>query len=254
MNKPPLVPVLASALAAALALTGTAHAADVRIGTEGAYAPWNYLDASGGLAGYEIDLGNAVCEKAGVTCEFVQNEFDSMIPNLQAGNFDVIMAGMSITDERRESIAFTDAYYPADPSRYIASKGAEFDFDALEGKKIGAQGATIQAAYAQENFSADNTIMTFETPDQSVSDLAAGNLDLIIADGSYLQPIVDGSGGQIEFVGPEVEIGNGIGAGVRKDDTELLAKLDDALAALKADGTVDGLIEEYFKAGPFFTE
>ncbi len=252
MKRTHLSIALAGALAGAIG--GNAFAADVRIGTEGAYAPWNYIDESGELAGYEIDLGNAVCEKAGITCEFVQNEWDSIIPNLQAGNYDVIMAGMSITDERMETLSFTEAYYPPDPSRYIAAKGSEFDFDALEGLRIGAQGATIQAAYAQENFGADNTILTFETPDQSLSDLGAGNLDLIIADGSYLQPIVDGSGGEIVFVGPEVEIGGGVGAGVRKDDAELQQQLDDALAALKADGTVDALIQEYFDAGPFFSE
>ena len=240
---------------AGLALAGAAHAQDtVRIGTEGAYAPWNYIDDSGELAGFEIDLGNALCERAELTCEFVQNEWDSIIPNLQAGNYDVIMAGMSITEERQEQIAFSEAYYPPDPSRYIAASGTELDFDDLTGKKIGAQGATIQAAYAQENFAADNTILTFETPDQSISDLMAGNLDLIIADGSYLQPIVDGSGGAIEFVGPEVEIGNGVGAGMRQDDEKLQFDLADALAEVKADGTLDALIQEYFDAGPFFSE
>ena len=243
---------LVAALAAAATLAGTAQAADVRIGTEGAYAPWNYVDDAGELAGYEIDLGRAVCERAGVECEFVQNEWDSIIPNLQAGNYDVIMAGMSITDERKESISFTADYYPPDPSRYIAAKGAEVDLENPAGLKIGAQGATIQAAYAEENFADDNTILTFETPDQSISDLMAGNLDVILADGSYLQPIVDGSGGEIVFVGPEVEIGGGVGAGLRKDDEELRAKIDDALQALKDDGTVDALIQEYFEAGPFY--
>ena len=243
------------AATATLALAGTAHAQDtVRIGTEGAYAPWNYIDDSGELAGFEIDLGEALCERAGLTCEFVQNEWDSIIPNLQAGNYDVIMAGMSITDERQEQIAFSEAYYPPDPSRYIAAAGTELDFDALEGAKIGAQGATIQSAYAEENFAGDNTILTFETPDQSIADLMAGNLDLIIADGSYLQPIVDGSDGAIEFVGPVVEIGNGVGAGMRQDDDELQSAMADALAELKADGTVDALIMEYFDAGPFFSE
>ena len=243
------------AATATLALAGAAHAQDtVRIGTEGAYAPWNYIDESGELAGFEIDLGNELCARAEMTCEFVQNEWDSIIPNLQAGNYDMIMAGMSITDERKEQIAFTDYYYPPDPSRYIAAEGREFDFENLEGVKIGAQGATIQAAYAQENFGENNTLLTFETPDQSISDMMAGNLDLIIADGSYLQPIVDGSGGRIEFVGPEVEIGGGVGAGMRQDDDELQFAMADALAEVKADGTLDALIMEYFDAGPFFSE
>jgi len=246
---------LAPALAIALGtLAGTALAADVRIATEGAYAPWNYLDDSGELAGFEIDLGNALCERAGVECEWVQNEWDSIIPNLQAGNYDVIMAGMSITDERMETIDFSVDYYPADPSRYIARAGEELDMDNLTGKKVGAQGATIQAAHAEETFGADNQILTFETPDQSIADLMAGNLDVIIADGSYLQPIVDGSAGAMVFTGPEVMIGNGVGMGLRKDDTELQEQMASALEALKADGTVDALIAEYFDAGPFYGE
>ena len=248
-------PALASTLAVALAaVTGTALAADVRIATEGAYAPWNYLDDAGELAGFEIELGNALCEKAGVECEWVQNEWDSIIPNLQAGNYDVIMAGMSITDERMEAIDFSDDYYPADPSRYITTAGTEIDLDALEGKKIGAQGATIQAAHVQEMYSEDNQILTFETPDQSIADLMAGNIDLIIADGSYLQPIVDGSDGAMVFTGPEVMIGNGVGMGFRKDSGEVMVQMAEALDALKADGTVDALIKEFFDAGPFYGE
>src|ERR1041384_3293823 len=113
------------AAVATLAL-GTAVQAQetVRIATEGAYAPWNFLNDAGEPAGYEIDLGNAICAKAGFTCEFVINDWDSIIPNLLAGNYDVIMAGMSITDERLETIDFTDAYFPPDPSKYAANAGS----------------------------------------------------------------------------------------------------------------------------------
>ncbi|NKB75660.1 MAG: transporter substrate-binding domain-containing protein [Gammaproteobacteria bacterium] len=94
-----------AAIAATMACTG-AMADTVRIGTEGAYAPWNYLDDAGKLAGFEIDLGSDLCKRAALTCEFVANEWDSIIPNLIAGNYDVIMAGMSVTDERKQSINF----------------------------------------------------------------------------------------------------------------------------------------------------
>ena len=239
---------------AAIALAGTASAADVRIGTEGAYAPWNFLDDDGKLAGYEIDLGNEVCARAGVECEWVVNEWDSIIPNLVAGNYDVIMAGMSITEERLEQINFSEAYFPPDPSRYITSKGSDFDFDSLEGARIGAQSATIQADYAAENFSEGNTILTYETPDQSIADLAAGNLDIILADGSYLEPIVEGSGGAMVFVGPDVMIGGGVGAGLRKDDAELNAKISEALVSIKEDGTLEKLMIEYFGKASAFAE
>lgn len=228
------------------AVTNFAYAADVRIGTEGAYPPWNFIDDSGKLAGFEIDLGNALCEKAGVSCEFVQNEWDSIIPNLVAGNYDVIMAGMSITEERRETIDFSEEYFPPSPSLFAAAAGAELDFDNLKGVKIGAQGATIQAAHLEEAMADGNTLLTYETPDQSVADLMAGNIDLLFADGDYLIPVVDGSGGKLQFSGPEISIGGGVGMGMRKDATELQEKMAAALEALKADGTVDRLIKESF--------
>ena len=221
-------------------------AADVRIGTEGAYPPWNFVDDDGKLAGFEIDLGNAMCEKAGISCEFVQNEWDSIIPNLLAGNYDIIMAGMSITEERRQTIDFSEHYFPPDPSRFAAAADSSIDFEKLSGLKIGAQGATIQADYLEANLKNDNTLLSYETPDQSVADLMAGNIDLLLADGEFLNPVVDGSAGKLALVGPDVDLGSGVGIGMRKEDAELQAKLTAALDALKADGTLDKLIKESF--------
>lgn len=242
--------------AAMAALSTAASAQDVlRVGTEGAYAPWNFVNDAGELAGFEIDLANAICEHTGMTCQFVQSEWDPIIPNLIAGNYDVIMAGMSITEERMETIAFTQNYFPPDPSKFIVLTGTELDFDNLSGVRIGVQNSTIQAGYVEENLAEGNTVISFATFDQSIADLAAGNVDVVLADGSSLEPVVANSGGALEFVGEDVLVGGGVGGGVRKEDTELLATLDEALTALKADGTVDALIAEWFDgAGPFFTE
>ena len=239
-----------------LALASASQAQEtVRIATEGAYAPYNFLDDAGKPAGFEIDLGNAMCAQAGLTCEFITNDWDSIIPNLLAGNYDLIMAGMSITDERMETIDFTQNYFPPDPSKFAAAAGAGIDPTALDGKRIGVQGGTIQAAYAEKNLASNNTVVSFGTADQAMADLAAGNLDTILADGAYLEPVVAASSGSLEFVGEDLMIGNGIGGGLRKDETELKAKLDDALTALKADGTVDKLIAQWFDGrGPFFAE
>jgi polar amino acid transport system substrate-binding protein len=238
---------------ALFALTGAAHAQTVRLGTEGAYAPWNFLDDSGNVAGFEIDLGNDLCARAGLTCEWVVNEWDSIIPNLQAGNYDAIMAGMSITDERKQTIDFSENYFPPDPSKYVAAAGASFDFDNLSGVKVGAQGATIQHAYVQENFAANNTIQAYENADQAMADLLAGNLDMILADSGYLEPIVAGNPA-IAFTGPDVLIGGGVGVGLRKQDDELEGKLNAAIQAAKADGTVDALIAKWFEGrGPYFS-
>ncbi|WP_224703347.1 transporter substrate-binding domain-containing protein [Devosia aquimaris] len=242
--------------AALLALGASAQAQEtVRIATEGAYAPWNFLDDAGKPAGFEIDLAAAICAKAEVTCEVITNDWDSIIPNLLAGNYDVIMAGMSITDERMETIDFTQNYFPPDPSRFIAPSGAGLDIANLEGKRVGVQGGTIQAAYAEANLAGKNTVVSFGTADQAMADLGAGNLDTILADGAYLEPVVAASGGAFELVGEDVMIGNGVGAGLRKDEAELKTKFDDALTALKKDGTLDGLIAKWFDGrGPYFTE
>ena len=250
MKKLILAAVATMALGAAVQAQET-----VRIATEGAYAPWNFLNDAGAPAGFEIDLGNAICAQAGLTCEWITNDWDSIIPNLLAGNYDVIMAGMSITEERLQTIDFTQNYFPPDPSKFIAAAGAGIDPSALEGKRVGVQGGTIQAAYAEENLGATNTVVSFGTADQAMADLAAGNLDTILADGAYLEPVVTASNGAIEFVGEDVMIGNGVGAGIRKEDTDLKAKVNEALATLKADGTVDKLIAQWFEGkGPYFAE
>lgn len=244
------------AAAAVLAFGAPALAQEnVRIATEGAYAPWNFLNDSGEPAGYEIDLAHAICEQAELSCEFIVNDWDSIIPNLLAGNYDAIMAGMSITEERQQTINFSDEYFPPDPSRYVALAGAAIDFEPLSGARIGVQGGTIQADYAESNLAQDNTVISFTTADQAVADLAAGNLDAIFADGAYVDPIVSASGGSIEYTGPEIMIGEGMAVGLRKEDADLTARINDAIAALKADGTVDGLIAQWFDGrGPYYAD
>jgi len=245
---------LIAVAAAAAILTGTAAAQDVRLGTEGAYAPWNYMDDSGNVAGFEIDLGNELCARAGLECTWVVNEWDTIIPNLLAGNYDAIIAGMSITEERMQSIDFTQDYYPPDPSLFAVAADSSIDFDNLSGMRIGVQGATIQAAYAEENYGADNTILSYETADQSMADLSAGNVDMVLADGGYLNPIVDGSGGSLKIDGPGIMIGGGVGMGLRKEDDDLEAKLNAAIDSVKADGTLDAMIKEWFDVGPFYSD
>jgi len=241
-------------LALTLSVMSTpAMAEKVRIATEGAYAPWNFLDDDGKLAGFEIDLGNALCAQAKIECEFKANEWDSIIPNLIAGNYDMIMAGMSITAERQKKITFSDEYYPVEKSQMAAESGKTFDFDNLKGLKIGVQGATVQADWLEKNLAANNTIKSFEKPDQSVADLAAGNIDLLLADGSFLEPVVEASKGAMAIVGPGYDIGGGVAIGMRQADGAMTAKFNEALTILKADGTVDRLIKKYFKKGPFYS-
>jgi polar amino acid transport system substrate-binding protein len=237
------------------ALLSAATAAPIKIATEGAYPPFNYVDDSGKVGGFDVDVGNELCRRAGLECSFVVNEWDTLIPNLVAGNYDAIIADMTITDERKQTIDFTDPYFPPDPSTYLSVADLDFDYTALKGLKIGAQTGTIQANWLGANLKADNTIITFDTVDQAVADLNAGNLDLVLAEGSYVGEQVTGSNGALKADGPKIPIGEGAGIGVRKADAELKGKLNTALQAMKADGWLDALIKKYFPdmgPGPFF--
>ena len=227
-----------------------ASAETIKMGTEGAYAPWNFINDSGDLVGFEIDLGNELCARAGYECEWVVNEWDSIIPNLVAGNYDTIIAGMSITPERDELIDFTQDYYPPDPSKWVATADLGMSADPT-GLVIGVQSATIQAAWVAENFGDTATVREYATADESMADLSAGTVDLVLADRGYLEPFVDGS--SIFFVGDDVLIGGGVGMGLRETDVELKAAFNAAIDSVKADGTLDDLIATYFEVGPFYT-
>ena len=231
--------------AVALTLTaGGAFAQDVvRIGTEGAYPPWNYIDDNGEVAGFERELGDELCARAGLTCEWVVNDWDSIIPNLVSSNYDVIMAGMSITDEREEVIDFTQGYTQPDPSSYVAVSA---DVD-VSGGVIAAQTNTIQAAYVTEN---GGTLVEFATPEETIAAVKSGEADAVLADKSYLDPIVAESGGEMVEVGT-VLIGGGVGMGLRESDAELKATFDAAIQAMKDDGTLNTMIAKYEVGEPF---
>lgn len=228
---------------AVLALTGGASLAQdvVRIGTEGAYEPYNYIDqATGELTGYEIELGNELCTRAGLTCEFVQNAWDSIIPNLQSGNYDLIMAGMSITDERDEVIDFSQNYIPPASSAYLALTA---DANVGEGAVVAAQTGTIQAGYVAESGA---TLLEFATPDETVAAVRNGEADAVFADKDYLAPIAADSNGEVVLLANEVQLGGGVGIGLRETDTELKDKLNAAIQSMKDDGTLNTMITKWF--------
>ncbi|PRY94683.1 amino acid ABC transporter substrate-binding protein (PAAT family) [Hasllibacter halocynthiae] len=226
--------------ATALAALGTAALAQdtVRIGTEGAYPPYNFINDAGDLDGYEIALGAELCARADLACEFVSNDWDSIIPNLVSGNYDVIMAGMSITDERDEVIDFTQNYIPPAASLYLAmDEGAD-----LEGGVVAAQVNTIQAGHVADSGA---TLLEFATPDEAVAAVRNGEADAVFADGEYLLPIAAESG-DLMIVGDEVPLGGGVGAGLRESDGDLREALDGAIQSMKDDGSLNDLIVEWF--------
>ena len=219
---------------------GMAFAQDtIRMGTEGAYPPYNFINDAGEVDGFERELGDALCLRAELTCEWVTNEWDSIIPNLVSGNYDVIIAGMSITDERDEVIDFTQDYYPPTASAYVALT-ADADF---MGGTVSAQVSTIQAGYVAESGA---MLLEFASPDETIAAVRNGEAVAVLADYDYLAPIVEASGGELMFVGERIPLGGGVGMGLRETDTELKASLDAAITAMKADGTLNALLVKWF--------
>ena len=227
----------------ALAMTASLAMADghsvVRMGTEGAYPPYNFINDAGEVDGFERELGDELCARAELTCEWVKNDWDSIIPNLVSSNYDTIMAGMSITDERDEVIDFTQNYFPPTASAYVAAS----DSADWENGVVAAQTATIQAGYIAEGGA---TLVEFATPEETVAAVRNGEADAVFADADYLKPLVDASGGELQFVGPDVPLGGGIGLGLRESDTELKEKFDAAITSMKEDGSLNTLLVKWF--------
>ena len=229
---------------AALALTAGIAAADtVRMGTEGAYPPYNFINDAGEVDGFERELGDELCARAELTCEWVTNEWDSIIPNLVSGNYDTIIAGMSITDERDEVIDFTQNYTQPDPSGYLAMSS---DAD-LEGGVVAAQSGTIQASFIAEK---GWTLVEFATPEETIAAVKNGEADAVLADDAFLRPFADESD-DLMLLDRQEMIGGGVGMGVRESDSELKAKFDAAIDTMKADGSLNALLTKW-EIGPGF--
>ncbi|MBW4972190.1 transporter substrate-binding domain-containing protein [Roseovarius mucosus] len=223
---------------AALALSaGFAMADTVRLGTEGAYPPYNFINDKGEVDGFERELGDELCKRAELTCEWVTNDWDSIIPNLVSGNYDVIIAGMSITEERDQVIDFTQNYTLPDPSAYLAPSA---DVDVKSGV-IAAQSGTIQASYVA---SSGATLVEYATPEESIAAVRNGEADAVLADRAFLLPVAEEDAG-LELLEEMVMIGGGIGLGLRESDTELKSKLDAAIQSMKDDGSLNALIEKW---------
>ncbi|MFG5380777.1 transporter substrate-binding domain-containing protein [Yoonia sp. R2-816] len=228
-------------LTTALALVGGMAFADahsvVRLGTEGAYPPYNFINDAGEVDGFERELGDELCARAELTCEWVTNEWDSIIPNLVSGNYDAIMAGMSVTDERKEVIDFSEQYTLPDPSAFLALGDVD-----LENGVIAAQSSTIQASHVASMTGA--TLLEFATPDETIAAVKNGEADAVLADKAFLLPIAE-SDSELSVVGDDVLIGGGIGVGVRQSDTELRDKFSAAILSMKEDGSLNELITKW---------
>ncbi|WP_227267412.1 transporter substrate-binding domain-containing protein [Roseobacter weihaiensis] len=232
----------ALALTAGLAFAD-GHGKTIRMGTEGAYPPYNFINDAGEVDGFERELGDELCARAELTCEWVTNEWDSIIPNLVSGNYDTIIAGMSITDERDEVIDFTQNYTLPDPSAYVVTSE---DAD-IEGGVLAAQANTIQAAFIAASGA---TLVEFATPEETIAAVKNGEADAVLADKAFLTPIAD-EDPDLMMLDKEELIGGGIGLGLRESDTELKEKFNAAITSMKEDGSLNALIAKWEIGGGF---
>jgi lysine-arginine-ornithine-binding protein len=248
---------LALLFVAALASLGFAGAASaqlqkVRIATEGAFAPFNYKDANGELQGFDVDIAKALCTKARFDCTIVAQDWDGIIPGLLAKKYDAIIASMSITEDRKKTIAFTDKYYQT-PARFVGKKGSTIEISeaGLKGKTIGVQRATINAQFIHETYGTVATIKEYDTQDNANLDLIAGRVDLVLADQIALQMgfLDKPEGKDFAFVGPIPRgsiVDEGAGIGLRKEDTKLKDAFNAAIKEIRADGTYKTINDKYF--------
>jgi len=248
-----------AATIAALAITLVAGAASaemkkVRIGTEGAYPPFNYIDSDGKLQGFDVDIANALCAAAKLDCEFVVQDWDGIIPGLLAKKFDAIVASMSITEERKQAVDFTDKYYQT-PAKFVTKADANIEISkaGLKGKSVAVQRATIHENFLQDNFGDVIEIRSYATQDEANADLVAGRVDLVIADSVALDEgfLKTDAGKGFAFTGPGYSdpkwFGDGAGIAIRKGEDELREALNKAIKQIRADGTYKKINGKYFE-------
>lgn len=245
------------AAAAMLALSlgaanADSHSMKIKIGTEGAYPPFNNLESDGSLVGFDVDIAKALCEEMKAECEFVTQDWDGIIPALIAGKFDAIIASMSITDERKQKVDFSNKYYNTPPAIAVPKdsdvKGVSKDD--LAGKTIGVQSSTTHFNYSEATYT-DSDLKGYGSPDEYKLDMVNDRLDAVNDDIIVLQEwLATEDGKNFKIVGtitpvPEIH-GLGAGIAVRKGETELAEKFNKAIDAIRANGTYKTINDKYF--------
>jgi histidine transport system substrate-binding protein len=250
-------------LAALLALASVGVSAkewkEIRLSSEGAYPPFNELAPDGSLKGFDIDIGNALCAEMKAKCSWVKQEWDGMIPALNSRKFDAIVASMSVTEERKAKVDFTNKYY-ASPLALIAKNGSPLkpELATLKGKKVAVQRGTVSDNFATKFWEGKGPeIVRYAKQDEAYLDLKSGRMDAAFADywEAYGGFLTKDEGKGYGVVGEHVYgktkeemavVGDGIGIAIRKKDTDLKAQLNKALAAIRANGKYDEIRKKYF--------
>ena len=239
-----LTAVVLSAIASASVAAGIPD--PLRIATEGAYPPFNGVDANGNLIGFDVDIAVALCEEMQANCELIAQDWDGIIPALVANKYDAIIASMSITEERKQTIDFTNRYY----SNYLAvigPKGQVAGPHDMAGKTVGAQRSTVASQWAEDNLMGQTNIKLYDTQTAAYADLSAGRLDAMVSD---IYPAMDWlkENTGYELAGDKIDINDQIGIGIRQGEGDLKAALNKAIDAIRANGKYAEINAKYFSA------
>lgn len=241
------------ATVAALTVAAPAFAEDtLRIGVEGAYPPFSYKKADGTLAGFDIEIADALCAAMDRECTLVEQEWDGMIPALKARKFDAIVASMSITEERKRQIDFSEKYYQT-PARLVAAKDAGFEGtpEGLAGKRIGVQRGATHQCYAEKMFP-DAEIVLYGTQEEVFRDLVLGRIDAQLSDSLIAQEsfLSTDDGADYAFLGGDRTdvacYGEGVGIAVRKREEDLRDAVSAAIIAIRENGAYAEINSKYF--------
>jgi polar amino acid transport system substrate-binding protein len=230
-----------------LVTASTASAEDkLRIATEGAFPPFNNVTADGKLVGFDVEIAEALCAKMARECEIVAQDWDGIIPGLVNNKYDAIVASMSITDERKQAIDFTNPYY----SNYlsiVAKDGAAITVDTLGDHAMAAQRSTISSQWAEDNYGRRGDINLYDSNPAAFSDLQAGRVEAVIVDYLVAAEWVKQNEG-FGFAVEKIDIGDVIGIGLRQGEGDLKDAFNTALDAIRADGTYQAISASYFGA------
>lgn len=218
----------------------------VRIATESNFKPFSYLDSQGNLVGFEIDLANAMCQQMQATCEISSQDWDSLIPALNAGKFDAVMAAMSVTDERKQVLDFSTPYF-YNSLVLVGKKGDTTTIANVDGKTIGVQIATTSASYLADNHP-QAVVKVYDKQDNAYLDLNAGRIDYMLSDFVPMSDWLKSDMGQgFEIKGDKIDIQEEVAVAIKKGDTATLERFNTALATLKSNGEYDKLVAKYFE-------
>ena len=247
--------VLGWVLVAACLAGGGAEAKEwktVRIGTDATFPPFESVDPSGKIVGWEVEYGNAICAKMNVTCTWQNQDWDGIIPALLASKFDMIVSSMNMTPARAQKVMFSNMYYATSPVwvAQASNKSDDTSFAALKDKMIGTQSSTVFASYLEHDYKGIE-VKLYPGGDEPLIDLGNGRLDYAVSDILVAEKFIEKNPGCcriVKTIPRTLEIfGPGVGAAFRPDDTELRDMFNKAVADLDADGTFKQLEVKYFK-------